>query len=135
MRFSRQAHTDGLTYCTVLIPASFSGFSTRRLKSGASIPINTSGGLSIKCCTNCLRIFSRRGNRPSTSTKPITDNSSISNNVLQPAACIRGPAIPSNMASGKRRLSAFTSPSPKISPDNSPATKAIRNGFVCSFIR
>ena len=134
MRFSRHAHTEGLTYCTVLIPASFNGFSTRKLKSGASMPINTSGGLSIKCCTNCLRIFSKRGKRPRTSTNPITDSSSISNSVLQPCACILGPAIPSKIASGKCALSAFISPSPKISPDSSPATIPIRSCFLSFFI-
>ncbi|CSI80096.1 Uncharacterised protein [Vibrio cholerae] len=62
-----------------MIPACLRLSSRRKLKSGASIPTKTSGGLAVKYLTSSALTFSRRGKRPSTSTKPITANSSISN--------------------------------------------------------
>ena len=47
-RPGRHAHTCGLTYCTVRMPAAFSRRARRRLNSGESMPMNTSGSRGAK---------------------------------------------------------------------------------------
>lgn len=98
------------------------------LKSGASMPTNTSGRSSPKRRVRSLRIFNRRGKRSSTSTTPMTASSSISYQASHPSACISGPATPTKRASGICALSARIKPAPRMSPEVSPATNPIVNG-------
>ncbi len=112
----------------VLIPCFLRLPSRVILKSGASMPTKTSGFSSPKRFVRSARICSKRRRRPSTSTMPITASSSISYQASQPSACIRGPATPTKRALGTRSFRARIKPAPRISPEVSPATRAIVNG-------
>jgi hypothetical protein len=45
----------------------------------------------------------------------------------QPAACMRGPAMPTKRVPGARSRSAAISAAPRLSPEDSPATRPIVN--------
>src|SRR3569623_75588 len=108
------------------MPRAFSWHSRPRLKSGASMPMNTSGGAARSRRTNSLRMVSSSGRWPITSVSPITASFSAGNSASLPAAIMRGPAMPKNSAVGKCCLSALMRPAPSRSPESSPATSAIR---------
>src|SRR6478672_11968777 len=112
------------------MPRSFSQRSRPRLKSGASMPMNTSGFQSNRRRRRAPRSRSRRGRCESTSARPMTASSDASNQVSISAARIASPPTPANSASGKRSRSARIRPAPNWSPDASPATSAIRTGAV-----
>ncbi len=92
------------------------------------MPTKTSGRSSPKRRVRSARICNKRRKRPSTSTMPITASSSISYQASHPSACISGPATPTKRAFGMRALSARMRPAPRISPEVSPATRAIVRG-------
>src|SRR3569623_1922038 len=71
-------------------------------------------------------MVSSSGRWPITSVSPITASFSAGNSASQPAAIMRGPAMPKNSAVGKCCLSASMSPAPSRSPEASPATSAMR---------
>jgi hypothetical protein len=101
------------------------GFSSPRLKSGASMPTNTSGGEPFQRLISERRNLSRRGICASGSINPKTANALASSQHSQPAATISGPATPSNVASGWRARIALINPAPSRSPEVSPATSPI----------
>src|SRR3569623_1752617 len=108
------------------MPLAFSWRSRPRLKSGASMPMNTSGGAARSRRANSLRMVSSSGRCPITSVSPITASFSAGNSASQPAAIKRGPAMPKISAVGKCCLSASMRPAPSRSPEASPATSAMR---------
>src|SRR5580692_5791146 len=124
----RQAQTWGLTYCTVGMPAACSRRASRRLVSGASMPMNTSGRAARNSLPMRASNRSNRGRCCRTSTSPMTANDSAGSQTLHPAACIFGPATPKNSAPGERRRSAWIRSAPKVSPEASPASRPTRNG-------
>ncbi len=93
---------------------------TRSVKSGLSIVISASG----RAATTSAAVWRMRRNSPgsrgSTSVSPMTDNSSMSNSGLSPAATMSRPPMPEN-AAGASPASARISPPPSRSPDGSPA--------------
>ena len=110
------------------MPACFSFASTPRLKSGASIPTNTSGCQSNISRIKPWRILRISGNRRITSAKPRTASFSCSYKLLKPNANIRGPPMPTNCTSGRRAFKAFIKWAPSKSPDASPAHMAMVRG-------
>src|SRR6056297_457491 len=108
------------------MPAARNWRSTRRLKSGESIPMTTSGRRAWKPRTSCLRIRSSSGRCRITSARPITDRRSIGTQLSTPAAIMAGPPMPWNVASGYRRRISCTSPAPSRSPEASPAMMPTR---------
>src|SRR3970040_865761 len=120
----RQAHTCGLTYCTVGMPALLRAAATGRLKSGESMPTKTCGR---RCSMRAMRLrrsLSKRGSCLSTSARSMTESSSASCQGSQPSARMRAPAMPKNSAPGARSRIASMRPAPSASPDASPATIA-----------
>src|SRR5882757_2054104 len=126
-RFWRQAHTWGLTYCTVGMPARRRSRASRRLNSGASMPTNTSGFASMNERRTRARNRNKRGRSRRISNKPMTASDSEGSQTSHPADCIFGPATPKNSTSGASRRSAWINPAPSVSPDASPATRPTRS--------
>src|SRR5690606_378499 len=89
-----------------------------------------SGRAAIRSAISCLRRRSSSGSRPSTSTSPMTARRSMWNSEARPSASMRGPPTPMNSTFGLRALRARIRPEPRMSPDASPATSAIRKGAV-----
>src|SRR5580692_2225859 len=133
-RLCRQAHTCGLTYWTVGIPASWRLRARRRFVSGASIPTNTSGRASMKARRKRRNSRKSRGSSRRISNNPMTASDSDGSQTSQPAARILGPATPKNCAVGSSRRSASISAAPSVSPDASPATSPTRSGAVMALL-
>src|ERR1700683_2108994 len=75
------------------------------------------------------RSLSNRGRSRRTSNRPMTASDSAGSQISQPAACIFGPAIPKNCASGASGNMAWIRAAPSVSPDASPATSPTRSGI------
>jgi hypothetical protein len=68
--------------------------------------------------------------------KPRTARRSIGTHTSQPAACIRGPAMPAKRTSGRRSRIALISVAASASPDASPATiPTVIGGAPCEASR
>ena len=90
----RHAHTCGLTYCTVGIPAACRLRANLKFVSGASIPTKTSGRAAPNMRRMRASSLPSRGRSRSTSNSPITASDSAGSQLSHPAACIFGPARP-----------------------------------------
>ena len=89
----------GADMWTVLIPARRSFSSTPILKSGASTPTKMSG-IGDEVAQQFAAYLEDAGQTAQHLGDAHDESSSISNSAFTPRACIRGPAIPSNCASG-----------------------------------
>ena len=95
------------------------------MKSGLSIPKKSCGWCLIMCCPTERRMDCSSGNRLSGSTKPKTDNRSMSCRLVSPWRVICSPPMPENDTSLWRRLSSRSRAPPRISPLFSPARTPI----------
>ena len=118
----RHAQKLGDTTWIVFIPLFFSFFSSVKLKSGESIPINASGGLLRILFIILLLIKKILGKCLRTPNIPITESSEELNQFKHPALTICGPATPSNVASGNCSFIESIILEANKSPDDSPAT-------------
>ena len=104
-----------------------------RLKSGASMPMKTSGRQSSTRWRKALRSASRRGRCASTSARPITDSSLASCQVSTPAARIASPPMPAKAASGSVRAAPRPARHRAGRRGFPPAQRAMRGLMRCLF--
>ena len=100
------------------------------LKSGESIPMNKSGLSSAKKFFSSFLNLNNFLNLSRGSMIPMTDISSITKNESNPWRVILEPPTPINSTLESRLLIDSISLEPRTSPDTSPATMAIFNGFL-----
>ena len=99
----RHAHTCGLTYCTVGMPAARNRRANPRLNSGASMPTKTSGFARRNRRRIRARSVSRRGRSRRISNSPMTASDSDGSQSLATGRLHFGPATPKNRAPGASR--------------------------------